>query len=179
MGVQSFAIVSAGTIGNIILLDPTADTVSLPASSKMTSALDGLSPYPQIGWPAVEIAGTWSYAPPTSPTPTIAQQATAMLNAGVQIISTAHAAALNGTYACDTVTQQKIAAISLYCLVNGNFPGGGTTYPWPDISGTFHTFPSVAEFQAFASAVANYVAALDFVIAGMSSTLPTNFVTIA
>ncbi len=86
--------------------------------------------------------------------------------------------ALNGTYAVDPASQMKIMATSQSISVNGKFYGGTTAYPWLDASGATHTFPSVAEFQAFASAVAGYVAALDLIIATNSGTLPTQPVAI-
>jgi hypothetical protein len=57
---------------------------------------------------------------------------------------------------------------------NGKFPNNLTELPWPDMSGTIHMFPTTAEFTAFASAVADYVMALDGVIMGVSTTLPSS-----
>jgi hypothetical protein len=89
------------------------------------------------------------------------------------IISTSYASALNGTYAIDPATQVKIQAIALGIAVDGNFPAGLTSMPWPDSSGTLHYFPTTTEFQAFATAIRDYVTKVDL---GMP--LPTPPVTI-
>jgi hypothetical protein len=77
------------------------------------------------------------------------------------IVSTSYASALNGTYAIDPTTQVKVQAVSLYIAANGKFPAGLSTMPWPDSSGTMHNFPTTAEFQAFATAIADAVTMID------------------
>jgi len=111
------------------------------------------------------------------PAPTLAQQAAAALNAGIAITSTG-TPALNGTYACDNLTQAKLSRVATFIAVNGKFPAGLTAMPWPDITGAVHEFPTIAEFQALASAVANYVVELDAVIMGLTTTLPSASTTI-
>lgn len=88
-----------------------------------------------------------------------AATAAAAFTAGIQIASTS-TPALNGTYAIDATHQQLIAAEQLYILTKGTFTNGGATKPWLDMSGAAHTFPSTAEFTAFAEAVAQYIDAL-------------------
>lgn len=127
------------------------------------------------GW-AVSNGALVAYVPPVSP-PTLAQQALAAFAAGVQITSTS-TPALDGTYAISGSAQAKIQAVSLFIVVNGKFPGGQSTMAWADAAGAAHTFPNTAEFQVFATAVADYVAALDAVILGQSTTLPTQPVAI-
>lgn len=95
---------------------------------------------------------------PTKPDPSA--QAAAALDAGIQIASTG-TPALDGTYAIDAESQQKVAAIALYIAVNGRFPAGQATLVYPDIAGAAHGFASTAAFQAFATALADYVAAID------------------
>lgn len=80
----------------------------------------------------------------------------AKIAAGLAITSATYPA-LDGTYAIDPATQSKIQAVSLYIEVNGKFPAGYTAFPWEDVSGLTHTFPTTAEFLAFASAEADYV----------------------
>jgi hypothetical protein len=87
-------------------------------------------------------------APAPTPAPTM------------QLVSTS-TPALNGAYAVDSATQQRAAAVSLYIQVNGKFPAAQTALSWPDASGAPHVFPTTAEFQAFATALADFVAALD------------------
>ena len=87
--------------------------------------------------------------------------------------------AIDGTFAVNPTTQGKIAAVEVYILKNGLFPGGGSTYPWPTVSGTFVTFPSTTVYQNWATAIANYVSAIDIVIASDTGSLPSSTVTIA
>ena len=83
----------------------------------------------------------------------------AALAAGVAVSSTA-TPALDGVYAIDAATQAKVQAVALYIQVNGRFPAGVSALPWPDAGGTPHTFPTTAAFQAFATALGDYVTAL-------------------
>jgi hypothetical protein len=78
----------------------------------------------------------------------------------MQVASTA-APTLNGVYAIDPATQQKVQAISLYIAVNGKFPAGQMALPWPAGGGTLHQFQTTAEWQAFATAMGDFVAAVD------------------
>lgn len=119
-----------------------------------------------VGWTATETNGVWSFAaPPPLPPPTPAQQAAAALAAGWQVQSVS-TPAINGTYAMDPTSQQKIAALSLFIQVNNAFPAGMTTYAYPDINGTFHIFPTTALYQEFATAAANFVALLEMLAFG-------------
>lgn len=125
---------------------------------------------------------TWSGSavlpPPAPSAPTLAQQAGAALGAGLAITSTA-TPALNGTYACDDAAQGRMNRVQGFIAANGKFPGGVSALPWPDMVGAIHTFPTTTEFTAFASAVADYVFALDQVAMGTSTSLPTAAATIA
>jgi hypothetical protein len=93
------------------------------------------------------INGVYTPPPPMPPPP----------SNSVAVVSTSNAAALNGTYAFDMTTQSKILAVSLYVQVNGKFPAGQTSFPWPDAGGTMHMFTSTSQFQA----LADYTTALD------------------
>jgi len=83
----------------------------------------------------------------------------ATLAAGLQVTS-AGTPALDGTYATDAAAMANISGVMLYTLAHNTFPGGASTMAWFDKAGTPHTFPSVAEFQAFATKVADFVAAV-------------------
>jgi len=48
-----------------------------------------------------------------------------------------------------------------YIAVNGKFPASQTTQAWPDVNGTMHQFQTTAQWQAFATAVGDFVAAID------------------
>ena|SRR5581483_9413078 len=87
-----------------------------------------------------------------------AKQAATIATPTVQIISTG-TPAISGTYAIAANNQQQITSVATYIAVNGKFPAGLSQLPWPDSSGTPHTFPSTALFQEFASAIADYVTA--------------------
>lgn len=80
--------------------------------------------------------------------------------ASVQIVSTS-TPALNASYPIDAISQQKVQAISLYIAVNSKFPAGQATQAWPDATGAMHQFQTTAQWQAFATAIGDFVAATD------------------
>lgn len=86
----------------------------------------------------------------------------------VQVVSTG-TPALSGTYFIDAGSQQNIQAVSVYVAVNSKFPAGQSAQAWPDTTGTFHSFTTTTEWMAFASSIADYVAALKL---GQSPTQP-------
>ncbi|NPT57375.1 hypothetical protein [Paraburkholderia elongata] len=128
--------------------------------------------------PASVVAGVEAvYAvhnPATIPLPMQAQSA---LATGLKLTSTG-TPALNGTFACDPLSQMDIIAIETSLNAGKGFPGGATTFNYPDASGAMHAF-SQSNFTNFAAAVRDYVYALKSVIAGASSTLPSASATIA
>lgn len=97
-------------------------------------------------------------------------QSTAALAAGLTITSTS-APALNGIYAIDQLSQMDIIAIETSLNAGKGFPGGATTFNYPDTAGAMHAFTE-ANFTNFAAAVRDYVYGCKAVIAGQSSTLP-------
>jgi hypothetical protein len=131
----------------------------------------------QIGW---TYNGTTFAAPvpPPAPVLTLAQQAQALLAAGLTITSTSMPA-LNATYPTDPATQDHIQAEVNAILLQGTFADGSTSVVWPDVTGAAHTFPSVAEFKLFASAIAAFVAGNYKVLNGSSTMLPAATATIA
>jgi hypothetical protein len=137
------------------------------------------APPPQLGWVATQSGSSYTFAEPAAPpAPTLAQQAQKALAKGLTI-SSKSTPALNGTYNISPGSQQKMNAVALYIAVNQKFPGGSLTFPWLDVSGTSHIFLNTPEFFAFATAVADYVAQLDMIIATGAGTLPASSVTIA
>lgn len=116
------------------------------------------------------------YAPPAQAL-TLSQQAQAALAIGLDIKSTG-SPVLNGIYAISTMAQQNIIATQLYVTVNGKFPGSSGTMSWVQANGYVVSFQSTAEFQAFASAVASYVADLQEIALTNSGVLPAASVTI-
>jgi hypothetical protein len=129
----------------------------------------------------------WAQVPDTdpryltylNPAPTPASVVAVALAAGLAITSTG-TPAIDGTYPLDSITQFEINSVMLFIQTNGDFPGGTSTYPWFDAAGAPHIFPSIAVFKEWATAVANYVAALKLYGAGApDATLPQQSVTIA
>jgi hypothetical protein len=110
-------------------------------------------------------------------TPTPAQLAANAINAGLTISSTS-TPAINGTYAVDANAQSKLNAVTTYVMLNNAFPANQSAMPWADMSGAAHAL-SIANFKAFATAIANYVAELDLYANGALTTIPANTVTIA
>lgn len=105
------------------------------------------------------------------------QSARTALASGLTIASTG-TPALNGTYSADQLSQSDIIAIETSLNAGKGFPGGATTFNYPDVTGTMHAF-SESNFTDFAAAVRDFVYALKSVIAGASSTLPAAATTIA
>lgn len=113
----------------------------------------------------------------TPPAPTLAQQALALIAGGMTITST-DTPALNGTYSANASAQSNIQAVQIYIQANGKFPGSSGTYAWLDTSGTPHVFPSISEFTAFATAIADFVADCTMIALTGEGTLPVASATI-
>lgn len=115
---------------------------------------------------------------PTPPSPTSAQIAkaasTEAILAGLQIAS-AGTPALNAMYSTTQESQANINAVVTYIMLNNKFPGNITTMPWADKTGAPHVFPDTATFNAFATAIADYVAAISLYgdTGGLVGSLPT------
>ncbi|WP_118179734.1 hypothetical protein [Paraburkholderia phosphatilytica] len=107
----------------------------------------------------------------------LAQQASALLAAGLAITSNG-TPSLNGTYAVDQLSQMDIIAVETSLNAGKGFPGGVTAFNYPTEAGALNGF-SEANFTDFAAAVRDFVYACKSVIAGQSTTLPANTVTIA
>jgi hypothetical protein len=100
------------------------------------------------------------------------------LAAGWAVVSSG-TPAISGTYPLDLVSQLKTTGLVSYIQVNAHFPNGATTIRRFDTSGAAHVFPSTAVFLAWATALADYVAALDLIIDSGAGTLPAQPTTIA
>jgi hypothetical protein len=110
--------------------------------------------------------------------PTLPQQAAELLSAGLTITSTS-TPAIDGTYPATPNAVSYVQAEMLSILANGTFADGATTLQWADATGALHTFPSVAVFKLFATAIGTFVAAATKVQIGASTILPPSSVTIA
>jgi len=125
------------------------------------------------------LAGAIGAVAASAYTPSAAMQAQLAMGAGLAVTSTANAGALDGTYALDTTTMALMADLAALITRNsGAFPGGVSTWSWPDVSGALHVFPSATEFLAFQAAMAQYRLSLMAVIWGVATTLPTAAATI-
>lgn len=173
----TYAVIENGVVTNMILWDgvsqfapPTGAILKeLPANSAVTTGWT---------WDGLDFVGPNV----TTPNLTAEQQlaltvATAIRN-GLTINSTS-TPAINATYPITAASQADISSITNYVVVNGDFPGGASMYPWEDINGAFHIFPSVDLFKAWATAIADYVAQLKLYQAGAPGVgLPSPTVTI-
>lgn len=121
------------------------------------------------GW-AVSNGALVTYTPAPQ-TPTLAQQAQALLAAGCAITSTS-TPALDSTYATDATSQQHVQAEITSILLNGTFADGTTSIAWLDASNVAHTF-TIAEFKALATALAAFVSACLKVVNGQATVLPS------
>jgi hypothetical protein len=147
---QRYAVIDgSGNVANVIV----ADSSYSPAPGYSMVQSDTAGP----GWKWSQSGG---FVAPTAAIPNLASS--------MQLVSTS-TPALNGLYATDTVSQQKVQAISLYIAVNGRFPAGQATESWPDANGVMHQFQTTGQWQAFATAMGDFVAATDL---GQTPTQP-------
>ena len=131
--------------------------------------IDGLGVNPDTGTPryaTTASGGAWTTAQmaavqavinahdPTKQSPD--QVYAAAIAAGCQVVSTANAGTLNGTYAIDPATADELDQLVTGDLA-GNFPSG--IIPWPDQSGAVHNF-APADLVNLGKALELYVLAL-------------------
>lgn len=121
--------------------------------------------------------------PSPVPAPTAEQALASTVVAAIAeglTINSASTPSINGIYPLDSNTTQEIASVMLFVQVNGVFPGNASTYPWFDTSNIAHVFPSIAVFKEWATAIANYIAALKLYGAGVAgAVMPDSTVAIA
>ena len=108
---------------------------------------------------------------------TAVTSANAAITHGITIVSQS-TPSLNGIYALDSNSIENITGTELYILTNGTFPEGTETFPWADKNGTVHIFPNVAMFKAFATAVGDFVSAVEQYANTGQGFIPNNTVTI-
>ncbi len=97
--------------------------------------------------------------------PTLAQQAAAASVGGLTIALSGSISLAATLFPTDAATQTKLGAVITTINGTGAFPGGVTSYPMKDASGTWHTF-TVAQYKGVAGAIGAYVAALDLIADG-------------
>lgn len=143
-----------------------------------TGDVSAISPAPEVGWTATETNGTWSFTAPAAATVTLAQQAQALLNAGLAITSSGTLTLSAVVFAADGTTQQWINSEIASLLLNGTFADGSSSIVWVDAAGGQHTL-TVAQFKVLAAAIGAFVSACIKVIKGVSTTLPAATTTLA
>jgi hypothetical protein len=99
------------------------------------------------------------------PAPSLAVQAVEALAAGLTIELSGSLTLAPTVFPVDPDTQQKIGLVVTNVNALGSFPGGATSYPLKDVSGTWHTF-TVPQYKAVAAAIAAYAAPLILIIDG-------------
>lgn len=127
--------------------------------------------------------GSPTPAPYVAPSPTAAQTYASALNGGVTVTWTT-STSLNGTYAVDQDMQNHIVAERVSTDVNNTFANKRTTRSWPLMTSplAFVTM-TTAQFNAFATAIAQYVDALadayTTAAAGGQATWPSSSITVS
>lgn len=106
------------------------------------------------------------------PAPSIAQQATALLQTGAITLTSATTAALNGAYSANLDAQGRVTAVAAGIAAGLGLPHGAPTIPWQDTSGTDHAFTQ-AQFLEFGAALRDYAFALVRCTQGALTTLPS------
>jgi hypothetical protein len=153
-------------------------TFPVAAPLLWTGDISAVTPAPQVGCKAEQDGGTWTFtAAQAAPEPTLAQQATAQLAAGVAVMF-ATSTGLNATYATTLVAQVKIMAEANWLIKNNSFINGTTTLVLVDASGTQRSF-NPTQFAAFEAAYAPYVSAVDLVADSNQGTLPAAMLTVS
>jgi hypothetical protein len=166
--------------------------ISVDSNNNITGRYAGAAamPSPWISvtaaqYAALVVGSTWvdgSAVPPPAPAPTAAQLAMAAyaaLIAGGLTVTSAGTPALNGVYAIDPQSQADIATEAQFIGTYSEFTNGQTTdlvWPLKDAT-TLVTFPTAAEFLAFAKQAAQVVSAAKLAVsqiaAGQAASLPT------
>lgn len=171
-------------MSSFALIDPTGRVCELAAAQFPVHAdlqwidIRAVSPPPEVGWSYAD--GTFS-APAGAPAATLAQQAAAASVAGLTIALSGSLTLAATMFPTDPATQSKLGAVVTTLTATGAFPGGATSYPLKDASGTWHTF-TIDQYKAVAGAIAAYVAACDLIADGNplgASELPANNVSLA
>jgi hypothetical protein len=166
----------SGTVTfHALILDANGSAIGSHAYAEQPSTL----PANEIACTAAQAAnpGQWAVQNGVlvAATATLAEQAQAMLEAGIQIICSSDAT-LSGTYACDPVTVGR--AGNLLAAIAANIPLPSPTIQWADINGFPHSF-NVTEFKNLTAAILDFEMQLFPLANGAPGSLPSQPVTIA
>ncbi len=114
---------------------------------------------------------------PTIPESSLADQALALLSAGLTITS-AGTPARSGTYATDAAAQREVTGEVVSLMLNGTFADGETAIDWVDIAGATHNF-DVSSFKDLATKIGAFAQPCLRIIRTGAGTLPSAEATIA
>jgi hypothetical protein len=164
-------------------------TISFYDDEIHTLIPDGTVPISQEDWIKACREQGWTFVdgkvvpkPPMTAQEIVMQQKDAAVKAAFNIgltISVPDNLSLNGTYPVDKGVQNQINVVETHIAKTGNFPGSSGVLAWKDINGVVHMFSSVQHFEAFSTAVANYIADLDLYAAGVCPSPPIASVVIS
>ena len=157
---STFALIMNGAVAQIA-----SETFPVHPDMAWTGDIGGVSPAPQCGWPAAEVAGVWTFTAPVVAAPTLVQLALGMLMGGLTIALSGTMTLAETVFPTDPVTTGKIGAVITIVGATGSFANGATTWPMKDAAGNWHDF-TIAQYKAVAEAIANFVSALDLIIDG-------------
>lgn len=106
-------------------------------------------------WQAYQVWLVEGNTPDPAPGPSPTDMLNAKIAAGIQITSTG-APALNGTYPIDQGTLNNLGNLLAAIGAGVGLPGGGTTVPLADVTGTPHTF-TAAQVESLDGAISTYI----------------------
>lgn len=136
-----------------------------------------------VEWTQQEGAVTTRIASPQELSQVMTDQVVSnVLLGGLQIISTS-TPAINSTYGLDDTTLNQISALARDAAIPAlGFPGGASTFDYPDIHGAPHTFNAdnmIDLYKALRDYTSSFRTAIAARIMGFNIPLPTQPVTIS
>jgi hypothetical protein len=112
--------------------------------------------------------------PPAPPTPSLAQQAEALLAGGVTLTVTG-SLTLTALFPTDASTQKHLSRIEQVVNTTGKFPNDAATWPVAaSVAGVpgWHALTS-GQFKAVATAISNFIAPAELIALGFAGTMPS------
>lgn len=162
---SNYAVIENGVIINVYVADEPQNSGDIAVT------------YAGIGWTYANDTFTAPAVVPLVLSPT--QTAQNAIAAGLTVTSTS-TPVLNGTYALNPTSLADLNGLVTGVMIAGTFPNDAATYDYHDASLVAHTFPSLTEFKAFATAVLNFVSSVTQYAksGGALGSIPSNQVTI-
>lgn len=157
------AIIAGATVREVFTLPAGFTVAECIHADLLGSCVDvtAVTPQPQQGW---SYAGGVFTAPPPPPAPTPAQEAAAMLAAGMCVVASTATPAISGTYAIDPLSRATLAEIVAGINAGDGLPGGGASFIYDDNGGE-HMFTAVGTVTAEAQVLVVGKGLRDFVYA--------------